>query len=117
SHIRALKWLFGVYPDAHVVQLHRDPVECVPSMTSLASVNAVVRGVNVHANDLRSWGRRMCEIAAESLELGILARDELRQQGETQARFMDLRYTDLVRDPISAVESIYRGFGHALSDE
>src|SRR5262249_50101323 len=35
SHLSTLRTLFAVYPDAHVVHIHRDPLSCVPSTLSL----------------------------------------------------------------------------------
>ena len=35
SHLGQLRTLFAVYPDARVVQIHRDPLKTVPSTISL----------------------------------------------------------------------------------
>ena len=63
-HLRQLPALFEVYPDACVVQTHRDPRTVLASYTSfLAKVRAMheedVDRAEIAAEQLEGWGRRL----------------------------------------------------------
>ncbi|HVV24011.1 MAG TPA: sulfotransferase [Pseudonocardiaceae bacterium] len=108
SHLFALNALFEVYPDALVIQTHRSPRTAIASVCSL----------NQQASD--GWstlfrgdviGRDQLELWARGLEL--FTADRARHD---QARFHDVDYDDLVRDPLGTVAAIYDRFGIPLTD-
>jgi hypothetical protein len=105
SHLFQLRALFAVYPEARVIQTHRDPLKTIPSSLSLMGT--------------LKWMR--CEVSdpaagAESTAAGyatIYRRQiEQRARGELpDDRFVDVRYADLLADPGGAVERIYAALG------
>jgi hypothetical protein len=103
SHLPFLDSLFAVFPDACIIQTHRDPLRVVPSFCSL-----VLTGWQMSSNrvDVNNVGRQCLNILKIFLDRSMA----VREPGRTDQVF-DLQYTDLVLDPIAAVHRIYNHFG------
>jgi len=112
EHQVHLDTLLQVYPDARIVQTHRDPIVCMASATSLMGTLYHMRSdqpFNVQMFDNIIMG----EATARRLERVI----EQREQGVVPAaNIADSRYQDLMDDPLSCIEGIYAHFGMVLSD-
>ncbi|MCP2275568.1 sulfotransferase family protein [Nocardia amikacinitolerans] len=109
SHLFALDAIFEVYPDALIIQMHRDPRTIIASVCSLneqasAGWSEKFRGPVVGRTQLDLWARG----AQRFLE------DRKRHNA---AQFVDVYYDDFVADPIGTVGSIYRHFDIPLSTE
>jgi len=109
AHLFGLRALFSVYPDARVVFMHRDPLEVVPSA---ASLHTSVRGTFSAHVDPRLVGAEQAARWADGITRALAARDGGCAPPE---RFVDVRYTDLVRDPIAVGRRVYEHFGLPLS--
>jgi Sulfotransferase family len=103
SHLFALDALLAVYPDALVVQTHRDPGTAIASVCSLAA-QASAGWSQVFAGDV--LGRDQLELWASGLE-----RFRAERARHDHARFFDVRYEDLVADPVGTAEAVYAHFG------
>jgi hypothetical protein len=113
EHQVHLDTLLQVYPDARIVQTHRDPLKCMSSTTSLM-------GTLYHMRSDQAFNAQMFEniimgdATAQRLERVI----QQRESGLVPAaNIADSRYQDLIDDPMSCIEQTYRYFGMALSDE
>ncbi|TQM33653.1 sulfotransferase family protein [Nocardia bhagyanarayanae] len=109
SHLFALDAIFEVYPDALIIQMHRDPRTIIASVCSLneqasAGWSEKFRGPVVGRTQLDLWARG----AQRFLE------DRKRHNA---AQFIDVYYDDFVADPIGTVGSVYRHFDIPLSAE
>jgi len=109
AHLFGLGALFAVYPDAGVILTHRDPLEVV---ASVASLHTVLRSTFSDAVDPIAVGAEVTRRWAAGITRALHARDE---GGVPADRFLDIRYTDLVRDPLGMVRRIYRHFGLPLT--
>jgi hypothetical protein len=110
AHVFGLRALFDVYPDAGVVMTHRDPLEVVPST---ASLHTTLRSTFCTEADPRRVGPEQAQRWAEGITRALAARDA----GCAPAnRFVDVQYTDLVRDPLAVVRRVYRHFDLSLTD-
>jgi len=103
SHLFALDGLLAVYPDALIIQTHREPAAVIGSMCSLAAQategwSAAFTGTVIGSDQLELWARGLGEFAA--------ARDRY-----DQSRFLDIDYADFTADPVGTVESVYAHFG------
>jgi hypothetical protein len=107
SHMEQLKPLLAVFPDATLIQTHRDAVTTTVSLVSLTCYG--VRNYFDHPNPLL-MGKTL-SAAVERLLRGI-ARD--RAPGDK--RFVDVAFRDMMRDPIGAVEQIYAAAGMQLGE-
>lgn len=109
SHLFALDAIFEVYPDALIIQMHRDPSTIIASVCSLneqasAGWSDKFRGATVGATQLDLWARGADRFLAD-------------RRRYDAAQFCDVYYDDFVADPIGTVGSIYGHFGLALSTE
>ena len=105
SHLAQLRTLFAVYPDARVVQIHRDPLKSVPSTISLMGT----------LKSMHSGGVDVSALAPlVSMGYGFMLDDTIdaRARGELpDDQFVDVRYADLMADPTAALEQVYRALG------
>lgn len=110
SHLFALDKLLELYPDACIVQTHRDPVPAITSISSLALMfrNLRERNVDPEAHGLMSL---------ESWAHGLQKAEQVRQQHSNQAQFFDIYIDETRRDPIGTVERMYRHFGIPITEQ
>jgi len=111
SHLATLDALFDVYPEAQVIRIHRDPLKTLPSTISLLGTLKWMRcervDLSAAARALPAGSERMFRREIEQRASGALP-DE---------RFVDLRFHDLMRDPLAAIEALYERLGWELSPE
>ena len=110
AHLWHLDALAGEYPDALIVQTHRDPLKVIASTSALAA----------HLRRMASDAPDIAEIAADyaddiflGLERGIDARDRNVIPPE---RTIDVHFAAFVADPIATVRNIYVALGRELDD-
>ena len=108
AHLFFLPALFGVFPDARIIRLHRDPCEAVPSLCSLVS----------HYRRLFSSDVNACEIGATILDMFVDHMDRsMAAPAEKADQIIDIHFAGLTVDPIGAVRRIYHRFGYPCTDE
>jgi hypothetical protein len=111
GHLFALDALLAEYPDAVIVQTHRDPLRVVGSIASHGVVLRAAFSEDVDPHEVASdWSARW----ARALMRALAARDA---DPQAARRFLDLRYADVVRDPLAAVRAIYAHAEHALTPQ
>ena len=108
-HLHYMDLVFRVFPDAKVVQSHRDPVETLPSLTSLiAGVWTIYSDVADPEAVGRQWSRKF----AKGMQHTMAVRDRM---GE--GRFLDLWFEDTVSQPLSEIQKVYDFLGMELTPE
>src|SRR5437867_9376948 len=100
--------LFAVYPDACMVQCHRDPAKIIPSLA-----NNLLEYRKLYSTLRPAGTYGMLELQAASLRKVDAFRDRL----EFRDRFIDAAYLDVQRDPMAVVRRIYAHFDMALTAE
>ena len=100
GHMLGLKALDRVYPDAKFIQLHRDPVEVIPSM---ASLSAALRTAFSDTVDEWEIGRDTTDQWSRGLTHTLRLR---KQSADLDARFIDINYKKLVSHPMEVVGRI-----------
>jgi len=111
AHLMALDALLEVYPDAIIVQTHRDPLEVIGSA---ASLHCTLRSASSDGIDPHAVGRDQLELWSRLLDRAIAVRDRSADQA---SRFFDVQYEDLLSDPLGCVRRIYSHFRMNLTDE
>jgi Sulfotransferase family len=112
GHLDNLPYLFEVYPDACVIQTHRDPIKSMSSTTSILGTIAWMRSDRPFDSD--AWDELMeAEGNAARLERVMRQRDE---GIIPNARICDVLYQDIVSDPIGVARQVYAYFGMELGD-
>jgi hypothetical protein len=93
AHLATLPQLFATYPDAWIVQTHRDPVKTMPSTVSTTAMVQWMRSDHVDVERLAG---------AIDLTFGaaLLAVIEQRAGDALPERFVDVHYRGLVEDPV-----------------
>ena len=109
GHLGPIDALFEVYPDAMLVQTHRDPIRVVPSVASLEYTMRMVSSDDV---DPARVGRQMIRTWSTLLEQGMAARA---RRPERERQILDLTMREIVTAPIASVEKIYRHFDLELT--
>ncbi len=110
DHLVALEELFSVFPDAIVVQMHRNPLEVLKSAVQLSGALRRLFGRPEGASRLED---HEATALAEQTELSIRFRDRHPELGE---RFIDLNYSEVISDPLMAVHRIYARLGQPLTE-
>jgi hypothetical protein len=111
GHLWALEALLAVYPDARIVQTHRDPLKVVASLTSLV---AMLRSLASDRIDPYEIGEDWTERLARGLEHTMQVRDR-EQLGAD--RVFDMHFPEFIRDEVAMVRRIYEHFGMPFSAE
>ncbi len=107
-HLRNLEALLEVYPDACIVQTHRDPASVLPSYCSLI---AGFRAIYEDEFDQRAATLRQMELWAAGAEEAIRVREN-----HDPAQFFDLHFDDFRSDPVAAVKRIHAYFDQPVSE-
>jgi hypothetical protein len=102
DHVYGLEQLFAVFPDATIIQTHRNPVEV---LRSSANLTRVLRGLYGHAGSLEQIHSREAAVLAECADRFMNFRDS---HSELAHRIIDVRYADLVEDPVATVGYILK---------
>lgn len=108
-HLGHMPRLFKIFPDAKVVQTHRDPVESIPSICSLSYH---LEKLGNDAPDQHSIGKQWTRGWASYLSRCLAFRSESQDHED---RFVDIWYLDSVRDPVGTVRTIYDWLGRELT--
>lgn len=109
AHIWSLNAMFHEYPEALIVQTHRDPLRVVCSLASLVDL----------LRRLASDDVSISAVAAEWVDDIVLGLDraiEARTDGTVPAgQAVDVLFGDFLRDPMAVVRTIYERLGIELS--
>jgi len=103
AHLFSLEALLRRYPDARLIQTHRDPLRAVPS---IASLNAALRRAFSGQVDPAEIGRDCARRWHGALERFLRLRDSLPPH-----RVVDVPYAELTASPIAAAERVYDHLG------
>ena len=99
-HLWHVNTLLQTFPDATIIQLHRDPCEAIPSVSSLA---AAARAPFCESIDAEALGSFWLDYYEAGLKRSFAVR---KISGADQ--FIDVRYRDLKLNPLSVLEQIQK---------
>jgi len=110
GHIEQLDLLFAIFPDAKVIQTHRDPAKAVPSLVALLmqlyplmeSGNAELRGEVMLRREVAKWAH------------AVRKADKVREQHP--GKVLDIIHADFHREPMAVLEKIYGFIGMGIAD-
>jgi hypothetical protein len=111
SHMSHLRELFAAYPDARVVITHRDPLQVLGSLANLMASLRFLRGEGVDYATLvgmMAFGHAfLAERVMKERDAGTLPEEQI----------LDVRYCDLVADPVGTLRRIGEWSGAPLGGE
>ena len=106
AHLFGLNALLEVYPDAAIIQTHRDPVDTIPSIASFIHTLWCIYGA---APDAVAAGREWSALMARAFAATEAARQT------SPAAFLDVQFLDTVKRPMDVVRAVYAHSGMVLS--
>lgn len=108
-HLHFMDLVFKVFPDARVVQTHRDPLQTLPSLASMIHACWVLASDEVDPHEV---GRQWARLFANGMSHTMRVREQLGDE-----RFLDLWFEDTVRRPLEEIEKVYAFIGMDLTPE
>ena len=114
SHLFALDALLEVYPDAVVVQTHRDPRKSMASMCSLAHKTAAEWSTRFTPEYI---GESQLDFWARGVETFDAARARHEADPTSRATFVDVDHHELLADPADVVKRVYAAVGTELPED
>jgi hypothetical protein len=110
GHLATLEMLFATYPDAWVVQTHRDPAKTMPSTVSTTAMVQWLRTDDVDVDTL-------AETIGTFFSYALNHTVELRQGTTVPDRFVDVHFDRLLREPVETLRQAYARMGRPFTDE
>jgi hypothetical protein len=108
GHLFSLGPLLARYPDAKIVQTHRDPLRVMASMASHATV---LRRAFSDSADPRQIAADWADRWGRALDDFLAVRDR-----SPAGQFLDIRYEEIEARPIETVECMYAFLGWTFTD-
>jgi hypothetical protein len=108
-HLGYLDDVFAVFPNARIVQTHRDPLTTVPSAASMYSA---LWELNTDRVDKHEVGRQIQGRLAFGMRRCLASRDRLPPE-----RFFDVWFEDVNHDAMSVIEGLYEWLERPVSPE
>ena len=110
GHIDNLDLLFAVFPDAKVIQTHRDPAKAVPSLVSLLML------LHPLMEDGRAEQRGQIMMAREVAKWASAVRKAETVRRRHPGQVLDVIHADFHREPMATLERIYAFIGMDIPD-
>ncbi|HUC85026.1 MAG TPA: sulfotransferase [Candidatus Acidoferrales bacterium] len=108
DHVYGLEALFDVFPDALVIQTHRNPLDVLKSSCHLTEV---LHGLYARPRPNGPLAERESRVLAAAVERFINFRDA---HPELAGRFIDVTYDEITANPLACVRRIYDHFSLPL---
>jgi len=106
-HLENLDALLDVFPDARILQTHRDPARVVASFCSMMAHGRAIFSERV---DPLEVGAQLGARAVRAVTRAMAVRERA-----APSSFLDVAYVDLVADPLKEVRRIYDFLGLSLA--
>jgi LPS sulfotransferase NodH len=111
DHVYGLDELLTVFPDAVIIQTHRNPVDVVRSQIQLTQV---LEGLYARPRQPDELGVSETKKIAEILDQITRFRDA---RPEVAEHFIDVKYRELASDPLAVVRRIYERLDIRLTEK
>ena len=105
AHLWQVDALVAEYPDALIVQTHRDPLNVISSISALTHH---LRRLAYDESSITECAAQSREEIVVGLERGMKLRDSLAQ------RVIDVQLADFIRDPFATIRALYAELGREL---
>ena len=109
GYLTMLDELLAVYPDASIIVTHRDPARTMPSTVSTV---AMIQWLRTDHVDLDTTALLVGAIFTDAL--ATVARR--RAEGTLPGTYGDVRFAELIADPVGAIAGAYEAIGRELTD-
>ena len=110
-HLMELEELLKAYPDARFIQTHREPVQFMGSWNSMVDR---IRSMTMEPRPRADTGAEQLAVMSGMLNGAMRFRAS---RPELESRWVDVRYADLVEEPMAVVNQIYEQLDWRLEPE
>ncbi|ASL14493.1 sulfotransferase family protein [Mycobacterium intracellulare subsp. chimaera] len=110
SHAVHIETLLTVFPDVRIIWAHRDPFKATGSLCNLLMMPQQVV-MNEADIDRHALGRKATNQMRAHVTRPLRVRDRIGDD-----RFFHMYYSEMMRDPISVMRSLYDWAGDELTD-
>ncbi|MFC1671316.1 sulfotransferase, partial [Spirochaetota bacterium] len=101
--------LFSVFPDAKIIQTHRDPVKVLPSFCSMIAHSWGIFSDKVDPMEIgKIWSAKQEQMVNRSMDYRTRAGDN---------NFIDISYYDLISNPIREIKKTYEFLKRPLTSD
>ncbi|MET0660542.1 MAG: sulfotransferase [Steroidobacteraceae bacterium] len=104
--------VFNVFPDSHVIWMHRDPLKTVSSGVSMVGTILWMRSDKQLDDKVMEHITNPAGLAG----LNAMVMDQLDRGDFPASRLHHAQYLELIADPLATVETLYREMGITMSD-
>jgi Sulfotransferase family len=111
AHLGYLETLRAQFPDLHLVHMHRDPRDTIPSG---ASLNATLHAMHSDRVDRNRVGAEWLERMGWTNDRALATR---RRWADDDAVCTDIEFLDAIADPIGQVARVYDSIGVPLTGD
>ncbi|MFY9920400.1 MAG: sulfotransferase [Mycobacterium sp.] len=99
AHLWTLDALVETYPDAVIVQTHRDPLKVISSVSALTNH---LRRMASDETSIADCAVQSCEEIVVGLQRGMTLRESL-----APGQVIDMQFADFMGDPFATIRSLY----------
>ena len=109
AHLWTLDTLVAEYPDAVIVQTHRDPLKVISSISALTNH---LRRMASDETSVAECAVQSCEEIVVGLQRGMTLRESL-----PPGQVIDVQFADFMADPFATIRSLYARLDRELTPE
>jgi hypothetical protein len=111
AHLWQLDKLLAEYPDALIVQTHRDPLNVI---SSIAALTHHLRRMGSDESNIAECAAQSYEEITVGLERGMASRDS---GVVPDGQMIDVQFSDFMNDPWTTIKDIYDKLGRELKPD
>jgi hypothetical protein len=109
QHLEQMRALMQVFPDARVIQTHRDPVRITASLCTMLAYSSRMQARRVDPREIgRVWSRRIEDLLRGSIE---------GRRYVPPDQIFDVRFDEFMKDDVAMVERVYAFAGQPWTPE
>ena len=115
SHIHYMDLVLNYYPNARIIQTHRDPVKTIPSFLNLIKTDT---STMLLESETRQMGKNGTHPFIKIYEGGV--RKVIKQRQEAmipENQIFDIHMEGLVADPVATIQAAYNHLGLEFTSE
>ena len=106
-HLGFIDKLIEVFPDAQIIQTHRDPIKTVPSFCSMCANLFEPLAIDFDKKFIGAhWGKKLSRALNHCMEVSKIHKDN----------FLDLKFENMIKDPIDEMKKIYEFIGEPFGE-
>ena len=107
-HLGFIDKLLEIFPDAKVIQTHRDPLKTVPSFCSMCANLFEPLTNSYDKNEIGyHWANKLAKVLNHCMEISNVNKDN----------FLNLEFNKMIQDPILEMNEVYNFIGEDFSDQ